>query len=502
VKIKISTERMSSIATDCLIVTYCEDQDNVKGYTKTVDDALEHRISQLIAEKEITGKFGEITLLHNWGKIPAKRTIVIGLGKENKLTVEEVRDAIGIAARHAQKKGIKNIAFGVSNYYMEKKFWNPVDIVQGVVEGVELGTYTFAGYKKKETEAPAIQDFILVVSEELERDAIQGGLDRADAAAHATNFTRDLVNEPGNKMTPAILAEKAKEVAHRRNLEVKVLHKQDLEELGMGALLGVGQASTNEPKMIVMKYYGAADSREVLGYVGKGVTFDTGGIQVKPDEHMGEMKTDMAGAAAVIGAMDAIGALQPHVNVIAVIPTCENMIAGNNLKPADVITSFAGKTIEIVHTDAEGRLILADGVAYAKHLGATKLIDVATLTGSVISALGHVATGVMTNNEEWLEEVKAAARLAGEKVWQLPLYEEYREYIESEIADIKNDAGRPAGSIQGALFVGEFAGDTPWAHLDIAGTATTDKDKGHNPTGATGVAVRTLLQLALRFGGK
>jgi leucyl aminopeptidase len=500
--IKISTENISAIATDCLIVTYCEDQDSVKGNTKTVDEALEHRISQLIAEKEITGKFGEITLLHNWGKIPARRTIVLGLGKETKLTVEKVRDAIGEAARYARKRNFKTITFGVASYYVERKLWNSIDIVQGVAEGVQLGTYTFAGYKTKKEGNAEIQDFVLVVDEAMVKDAIEAGLERAGVASHATNLARNLVNEPSNKLTPAILAERAKEVARKRNLDVTVIGQTELEEMGMGALLGVGQASDTETMMIVLKYLGAPDSKDILGYIGKGITFDTGGIQVKSDEGMGDMKTDMGGAAAVIAAMDGIGALQPHVNVIAVIPTCENMISGNCLKPADVITSFSGKTIEIVHTDAEGRLILADGVSYAKHLGATKLVDVATLTGSVISALGHAATGLLANNEDWAVEVKEAARLAGEKVWELPNFEEYHEYIESEIADIKNDAGRPAGCIQGGIFIGEFAEDTPWVHLDIAGTATADKDKGHNPAGATGVAVRTLIQLAIRFGGK
>lgn len=500
--VKISTEPISSIATDCLIVTYCEGQDNVKGYTKAVDEALEHRISQLIAENEIKGKFGELTVLHNWGKIPARRTLVLGLGKEAKVTVEKVRDAIGIAARYAKQKGFRNITFGVSHYYIEKNLWNPVDIIQGVVEGAVLGTYQFKGYKKKEEQEQGAPDLVLVVDKELREEAIQAGIERAEAASYATNLARDLVNEPGNKMTPAVLAERAKQIAHHRNIDITILHKKDLEELGMGALLGVGQASANEPKMIVMKYMGAADSKDVIGLVGKGVTFDTGGIQVKPDEGMGEMKTDMAGAAAVIATMDAVGALRPHVNIIAVIPTCENMIAGNNLKPGDVISSFGGKNIEIIHTDAEGRLILADGVAYAKHLGATKLVDVATLTGAVITALGYAATGLITNDEQWANDVKAAARIAGEKVWELPNFEEYQEYIESEIADIKNDAGRPAGCIQGAIFIGAFVGETPWVHLDIAGTATTKKDKGHYPAGATGVAVRTLLQLAIRYHAK
>lgn len=500
-KITVSTELITSVATECLIVTYCEDQDTVKGYTNRVDKALDGRITQLIAEKEVTGKHGEVTMMHNWGKIAAKRTLVIGLGKEEKLTIDKIRDALGIAARYAAKKGIKQVAFAVSNYYVERKFWNTVDAVQAVVEGVELGSYNFQGYKN-EKKTQCIEECIMIVKPEMERGAIDAGITRADVLATSTRLARDLVNEPGNLMNPEILAKRAKEMAESRNLEVEILNKSDLEQLGMGALLGVGQASANEPKMIVIKYNGDQESKDILGFVGKGVTFDSGGIQVKPDEHMGDMKTDMAGAAAVIGAMDAIGELQPHVNVIAVIPTCENMIGANNLKPGDVITSFSGKTIEIVHTDAEGRLILADGLSYAKHLGATKLVDVATLTGSVISALGHTTTGIMSNNGQLLEEIKIAARLSGEKVWELPYFEEYQELMESEIADVKNDAGRPAGCIQGGVFLGAFAEDTPWVHMDIAGTATTEKDKGHNPAGATGVAVRTLVQLAIRFGGK
>lgn len=488
-KVHISTEPMSNLVSDCHIVTFCEGQSRVKGYLEELDKALNHRISQLIAEGEIKGKFGEVTLLHNWGEIPAKRTLVLGLGKEEKVTMDKIRDGLGIAARYVRDKGIGQITFGVSEQ---------VGLVRAVIEGILLGTYQFSGYKKKEEEITMIQQVKLVVDEEMNQEGIQKELDHAIAVAKATHLARDWTNEPSNRLTPAILAERAAEVARKRNLEIHVLHKKDLEELKMGALLGVGQASTNEPKMITIKYMGAPQSKEIIGLVGKGVTFDTGGIQVKPDEGMEEMKTDMGGAAAVIAAMDAVAVLQPEVNILAVVPTCENMIAGNNLKPADVISSFSGKTIEIIHTDAEGRLILADGVAYAKHLGATKLVDVATLTGSVISALGYAATGMITNNEEWANEVKQAAKITGEKVWELPNFEEYQEYIESEIADIKNDAGRPAGCIQGGIFIGAFAEDTPWVHLDIAGTATTKKDQGHHPAGATGVMVRTLVELALR----
>jgi len=499
-KITVSTELITSVPTECLIVTYCEGQDTVKGYTNRVDKALEGRITQLIEDKEITGKLGEVTMLHNWGKIAAKRTLVVGLGKEDNLTIDKVRDALGVAARYAAKKGIKQVAFAVSNYYVERKYWNTVDAVQAVVEGVELGSYCFKGYKS-EPKNQTIEEFIMIVKPEMERGAIDAGIFRADVAATSTRLARDLVNEPANLMTPEILAQRAKEIADKRNIEITILNKKELEDLGMGALLAVGRASANEPKMMVMKYNGDPESKDLLAFVGKGVTFDSGGIQVKPDEHMRDMKTDMAGAAAILGAMDAIGELQPHVNVLAVIPACENMIGAHNLKPGDVITSFSGKTIEVVHTDAEGRLILADGISYAKHLGATKIVDVATLTGSVISALGHTTTGIISNNKEFVEEVKTAARISGEKVWELPYFEEYQELMESEIADIKNDAGRQAGCIQGGVFLGAFAGDTPWLHMDIAGTATIEKDKGHNPAGATGVAVRTLLQIAMRFGG-
>ncbi len=302
-------------------------------------------------------------------------------------------------------------------------------------------------------------------------------------------------------MTPTILAEKAKEIARAQQMDIDILEKEQLQELNMGAFLGVAQGSSEPPKMIVLKHLGAPECKDVIGLVGKGITFDAGGIQIKPEKDMDEMKGDMAGAAAVLAAMNAIGTLKPHINVMAVIPACENMVSGQAMHPGDVVDTFSGKTVEIKHTDAEGRLILADAISYAKYLGATKLVDVATLTGSIISALGYSTTGVFTNNPAWKKEVFEAAQISGEKVWELPLDEDYEELVKSDFADLKNDADWGAGAIQGGMFLKQFAGDTPWVHLDIAGTADVKETKGVHAKGATGEMVRTLISLAIRFGG-
>lgn len=491
----IATERIAELAAECVVLTIYEGQTGLKGNAKQLDQALGNRISELIADREIKGKFGEISLLYNWGAIPAKRTLLLGLGPAEKATIDKYRHAFGELGRYAARKGIRRLTIGFDGEEAEDRRGEPIEWIRAAAEGIALGSYRFDGYKQKKEEFHSIEEATVVVPREIDQPSLRRALDRAIVAAKATHLARDLVNEPSNHLTPAKLAERAEEIASRGNVEVQTLNKEDLERLGMGALLAVGRAGANEPRMIVLRYNGDPESKETIGLVGKGITFDTGGIQVKPDEGMEEMKTDMAGAAAVIAAFDAIAALRPRANAIGVIPACENMIAGNNLKPADVITSFSGKTIEIMHTDAEGRLILADGVAYAKHLGATKIVDVATLTGSVISALGYEATGLIANDASWADAVKKAAEATGEKVWELPNFEEYQEYIESDIADLKNDAGRPAGCIQGGIFIGAFAEDTPWVHLDIAGTSVSKKDRGYHPAGATGVMTRALVEL-------
>lgn len=495
---KVSTEPITTLASDCIILTHTEDKDMLLGLARQVDEVMDHRISQLIAEKEVKGKFGEVTILHTWGKIPAKRVLVLGLGKEEKLTLERARAAFAIAARKAQAIGVKELTVAISQKY--KDIWNPVDMSQAITEAIQLGVYEFKPYKKKEEFENKIERIIVTVSD-LSVKAVEAGVERGQIYAEAQNLARELTNTPANRMTPTILAEKAKEIAKKHHLEMTVLDKKEIEDLNMGAFLAVSSGSNEPPKLIVLKYTGAPECKDIIGFVGKGITFDSGGIQIKPDKDMDEMKGDMAGAAAVLGAISGIAALKPHVNVIAVIPACENMVSGHAIHPGDVVETFSGKTVEIKHTDAEGRLILADAISYAKHLGATKLVDVATLTGSIVSALGHEMTGLFSNNEEWTKEVKEAAKISGEKVWQMPLDDDYEELIESDFADLKNDAGSPAGAIQGGMFLKAFAEETPWVHLDIAGTSESSETKGINAKGATGVAVRTLTSLAMRFGG-
>lgn len=493
---KLTREPIVSLATDALIVFHIEDKQSTQCYTRQIDKALENRISRLIAEEEIRGTLGELTVLHNWGKIPSSRVFVVGLGKETKVDLQRLKTAIAAAARKATSMGLKHIGIGCLNELTER--YNSVDVVQAIVEGVELGSYQHHSYKSDQKHKEI--ETVWLSSSSVSESAFEVGSERGRIFARSTNFARYLVHEPANRLTPQKLTVYAKQIAEKRGLSLDVLTEDRLKEEGMDALLAVARGSHEPAYMIVLSYMGAPEHDEVLGLVGKGITFDSGGIQIKPDKGMDEMKGDMGGAAAVLGAMDAIGALRPHCNVIAVIPTCENMVDGHSYRPGDVISSYSGKTIEIHHTDAEGRVVLADGISYAKRLGATKLVNVATLTGAVLIALGHEATGLMTNDEDWGNEVKAASRIAGERVWELPMYDEYEEYVKSDIADVKNDEGSIAGCIQGGMFLKQFAENTPWVHLDIAGTSESPKEQGIHPKGATGVAVRTLTQLAVRFG--
>jgi leucyl aminopeptidase len=325
-------------------------------------------------------------------------------------------------------------------------------------------------------------------------EATSAALERGRVVAEAQNFTRDLVNEPANRMTPTLLAQRAQEMAARFGLACQVLGSQEIRDLKMEAFWAVAQGSEEPPKLIVLRH-APPDAPEVpvVGLIGKGITFDTGGISIKPSENMHEMKTDMAGGATMLGVMQAVAQLKPRVRVVAVVPATENMPSGKAYKPGDVITSMSGKTIEILNTDAEGRLVLADALSYAKQLGCTVLIDAATLTGAVQIALGQITIGVFGWNQDWVKRVLASAAAAGEKMWQLPLDEDYRELYKSTIADLANTGGRYGGAITGAMFVGEFAGDTPWVHLDIAGTRWSKEEKPYLAKGPTGAAVRSLV---------
>ena len=444
---------------------------------------------------EFTGKLYEIAILHYPQGIAAKRLVAVGGGKREKFSTVEARNIAGVLVRALKSKGVRNIVLALDPAHT-------ADYVNAAAEGAVLGAWDADIYKSDpKTKEKAIDSFKIAVPGRTGRD-LEEALRRGEVVAHAQNLTRDLVNEPANRLTPGILAERAKQMAADAGLAFELLDQNEMAKLGMGALLGVSQGSTNPPFLIVLKYQPVASNiNQHLALVGKGVTFDTGGISIKPSEGMEKMKYDMAGAAAVIGAMKAIAQLKPSVSVTGYVPTVENMVSGNAQRPGDIVTAMSGKTIEVLNTDAEGRLILADAITYANRNGATHIVDAATLTGAIAIALGHYNVGAFTNNDALLNRVLAAARTAGEKVWQLPMDDEYKDYLKSAFADLPNIGGRYGGSITAAWFLREFADPTPWVHLDIAGTAWLDEPRPWLSKGPTGVAVRSFVQLALDWQG-
>ncbi len=465
-----------------------------------VDKALDGAITQLIAAGEIKGKSGELTLVHSLGKIPAKRVIVAGLGKQAQFNVDSIRRVIAEACRFARSKAARRVATivhggGVGGVEPEKA-------AQAITEGATLGLYRFRRHMSKEPENGDVQELLIVERDEAKRAQLEKGRDLGRVVAEAVVFARDMINEPANFMTPSIMADIARNMAGQYGLELTVLERAQMKELGMGGMLGVSQGSHQDPKFIILSYRGDPGSEKTVGLVGKGITFDSGGISLKPAEDMGDMKGDMAGGATVMAVMRALGTLKPNINVTAVIPATENLPGGSALKPGDVIKAMNGKTIEIISTDAEGRLILGDALSYAVKNGLSPVVDVATLTGAVRVALGDVTVGVFSNNEDFSKKVMVAAADAGERMWQMPMFEEYKEQYKSDVADVKNTGGRYGGAITAAQFVGEFVGDTPWVHLDIAGTSLTSKEKGHVVKGATGVAVRTLINLVTNLAAE
>lgn len=498
-EIKTATGNIADMPNGAIVVSYFEEQENLDGEIGAVDRALGGNIKQLIAQGEIKGKPGEVTLVHTLGKLPALRVAVLGLGKKEDMTGDKVRRAAAEAARFLRKKGVDNfatVALGAGTGGIDRE-----TSAQLMTEGVLLGTYAFLKHITREPEYREIKQVVIVDADRDSLPALERGCRTGRIIAEATNLARDMVNEPPNFMTPADMANTAEGLARTHSLGIEVLERKQMEELGMGALLAVNQGSDQPPKMIIMRYTGKEGAVDIT-LVGKGITFDSGGISIKPSEKMDEMKDDMAGGAAVMAAMSAIAQLKPRINVVAIVPATENMPSGHAYKPGDVLKAMNGKTIEVISTDAEGRLILADALSYANRLGARMIVDVATLTGSCRVALGDICSGVFGNNKELVDKLLAAASETGEYMWQMPMYEEYKELNKSDVGDIKNSGGRYAGSITAAQFLSEFSGDTPWVHIDIAGTVRTDKDNGYQIKGATGVPVRTLINLVQALSQK
>ena len=478
----------------CLVVNLFEGVSAPAGATGAVDRALAGMISELIAAGDIRGRAGELTLIHTFGKIPAPRVLVAGLGKSAEFTVDKVRDLSACIARYMRARRIADyatITHGASIAGLDAQA-----CAQAIAEGAVMGLYRFERHKKADDDAFDVQSMRIVEQDGSKSAAAAAAGERGAIVAEAVNFARDLANEPGNILTPTELAARAEAMAAEVGLGCRILDRVRAEEMGMGSFLGVAQGSAQPPQFIVLTYQGGGEARP-LGLVGKGITFDTGGISIKTNEGMQEMKGDMSGGGAVIAAMMALARLKAKVNVTALVPATENMPSGTAVKPTDVLRAMNGKTIEVVNTDAEGRLVLADALCYAVQLGLSPIVDVATLTGAISIALGNVAFGVFTPHDALAARIDAASSTAGEKSWRLPMFAEYKDLNKSQVADVRNSGARGAGSIAAAFFLREFVDDRPWAHLDIAGVDFFDAEKGAMVKGSSGVPVRSLINLAL-----
>jgi leucyl aminopeptidase len=482
-----------------IAVAVFKDEKADEGFLKELDEAAGGIIRSVIESEELKGKEGDTAYLHlsGTGKTKAKRLLLLGVGAREDFKTPQISQFAGAAVRSLRAKNIKSISV------VPRVEGDAEKIASACAEGASIALFDPDKYRTVDKEERTIDRLIISIAG-ADADAITRGAERGRIIGESVNFTRDMANEPGGYMTPTDMAERAREVAGEFGLSIDVLDEARMEQEGMGALLSVSAGSEQPAKLIILKYTpreaGANDeqSKELLAFVGKGVTFDSGGISIKPGENMELMKYDMTGGATVIGAMRAIAQLKPPIPVLGVVPATENLPSGKATKPGDVVRAMNGKTIEIINTDAEGRLILADAIAYAKKLGATRVVDMATLTGAVSIALGDVNTAILGTDQELIDEVIAAGREVGERFWQLPLDKEYSKQIKSDIADIKNTGGRKAGTITAAAFLKEFADGISWAHLDIAGTAWGDDAKPYRSKGPTGIAVRTLLNIVDR----
>jgi leucyl aminopeptidase len=488
--------QLQEIDAQALAVAVFKDEKADDGFLKDLDAASSGVVKSVIDSEEFKGKEGETAYLHLAGSVAnqPRRLLLVGAGERADYAAAQVSQFAGTAARFLRDKNVKTIAV------IPRLEGEVETIAASAVEGAIMGLFEIDKYRTVDKEQRTVDRLIVVITG-ADEDALKRGVERGRIVGESVNFTRDLANEPGAYMTPTNMAERARDIANEFDLSIDVLDEARMEQEGMGSLLSVSRGSDEPAKLIVLKYtppQPAKNDGQLLALVGKGITFDSGGISLKPGENMELMKYDMTGGATVMGVMRAIAQLKPSVPVLGVVPCAENLPSGKATKPGDVVRAMTGKTIEIINTDAEGRLILADAIAYAKKLGATGIIDMATLTGAVSIALGDVNAAVLGTDQKLIDEIIGAGQEVGEKFWQLPLDKEYSKQIKSDIADIKNVGGRKAGTITAAAFLKEFADGVSWAHLDIAGTAWADEAKPHRSKGPTGIAVRTLVNIVNR----
>ena len=487
-KSSISTQSLSTIETPLLAVIVAQG-----APPPSIDGSVE----RAIATGDYKGKRDESLLVYGNGK--AQRILLVGVGKPAEITRSSIRRAAAIAAKRARGLGTTTFAIAVAKE--ARGGLGAAELSQVAIEGVAQGGWQFLELKKTPEDPKPELEAVELVFDKGDKDEAEAGRRVGDAIAAGYRLTRDLQMQPGNVATPTYLADEAREIAKRHGFKVTVLDKAQIKKEGMGALMAVAQGSAEEPRFIVLEYEGGSKGAAPIVLVGKGVTFDSGGISIKPALNMEDMKFDKSGATAVLGTFEVIGRLKPKINVVGLIPATENLPSGTAIKPGDVVKSHLGKTIEIINTDAEGRLILCDALSYARRFKPAAAIDAATLTGAVVVALGHHAIGMLGNDEALLAEVRDAGERAGERCWPLPLWDDYRELLKSDVADVKNSGGRGAGTIAGAWFLREFVDGYPWVHLDIAGTAYLEGEGASHAKGPTAVGVRLFSEFLLKRAG-
>jgi leucyl aminopeptidase len=493
-QVRISTDAAASLATGALVLPVFSDK-QLDGVAAEIDALTGGALGDVLASGEIAGKPNELAFVHA-ASAPFRRVALIGLGDRAKFTPYALAKFAGTAVRSLGKRNIAALAFVLP----AEAATDARRCASAIAEGAIAATLDGTTYRT-EPDSPVVTDDVRILAGSLDVAALEAGALRGSILGEAINAARLMALTPGNDMTPTHLANRAKELGAEAGLDVDVLDEARMEAKGMGSLLGVSRGSAEPATLSVMTYRGDPESSEILALVGKGLTFDTGGISIKPASDMHEMKYDMCGGAGVIAAMYAIGKLKPKLNVIGVIPSSENMPGSKAVKPGDILRAMNGKTIEVINTDAEGRLILADALCYARELGATKIIDCATLTGAVVIALGHAASAVVSNDDAFTGTFLDVTKDVGERYWRLPLYDDWDKQIKSDIADLKNTGGRPAGTLTAAAFLQNFVAGVPWIHLDIAGTAYLDGASSYLAKGPTGTPVRAFVALAEAMAG-
>ena len=487
-------------ATEVLVLGGYEDEKTLPKTYQGLDKALGGQLHELRKSGEFSGKNQQSVLLHTRGAIPAKRILFVGLGKKKDLTMDRVRQALGTAVKKARDTGATR--FSAPLLGADALRASMSDIAQAMVEGAMLGNYRFNHYRSNNGEPPKeMRAMILLANTAQQVGAIKLGVKRGEASAQATAFARDLCNHPANVMTPSRVAQEAKKIAKESKVKLTVLEKKDQEKLGMGGMLGVSRGSEEPPKFLILEYSGGKKKGAPIVLVGKTVTFDSGGISLKPSENMEQMKADMTGGAEVLGAVRAAARLRLPINVVGILPATENMPGGRATKPGDILRMLNGKTVEVQNTDAEGRLILADGLAYATRLKPQCVVDIATLTGACIVALGQFAIGMLGNDDALKAELKKAGDQTGERVWEMPLWDEYFEQLKSDVADMRNIGGRGGGMITAGMFLSKFVGEYPWVHLDIASTDWSTSERPYIGKGPTAIGARLLVQFLINRAG-